>query len=98
MKRIMVLWLLKVLGQIAMVAERRGSSPWHWVFYSLSSFCYMRLRFESTRPNRHGFTITPRFGPSAPKLGWFYGADDEGRQSIAAAVISPRAVQGAVRF
>src|SRR6516225_2928553 len=43
-----------------MVAERRGSSPWHWAFYSSSSFCYMRLRFESTRPKCHGFTITPR--------------------------------------
>jgi hypothetical protein len=51
MKWIMVLWLLKALGQIAMVAEQHGSSPWHWAFYSSSSLCCTRLRFESTIPD-----------------------------------------------
>jgi hypothetical protein len=73
MQWIMVLWLFKALGQITMVAERRASSHWLWAFYSSSSFCYMRLRFESTTPTRHGFTThitTPLTGSKRPMVLW----------------------------
>jgi hypothetical protein len=68
------LWLFKALGQITMVAELRGSSHWHWAFYSSLSLCCTRLRFEFTTPHHHGFTITPRHRSPGPSVRWFHDA------------------------